>query len=94
MVVVAILTILPGRVDAFHEFEAEAARVMARHGGGIERAIFVPGEPAREVHVLRFPSPEAFAAYRADGELAALAPVRAACVSATLVLVGEDVVAK
>jgi len=90
MLVVAILTIVPGQLDAFHDFEQEVARVMARHGGAIERAVFVPGEPAREVHVLRFPSPEAFAAYRADPALAALAPRRAAAVAATEVLVGEE----
>jgi hypothetical protein len=45
-------------------------------------------------HDVRCPSPAAYAAYRADAELAALAPVRAACISATDVLVGDDVVAK
>jgi hypothetical protein len=91
MVVVAILTVVPGQLDAFRRFEEQAARVMARHGGGVERAVFVPGEPPREVHVLRFPSADAFAAYRADAELVTLASERAACIAATEVLVGEDV---
>jgi uncharacterized protein (DUF1330 family) len=91
VVVVAILTI--GERAAFDAFEARAAAVMARHGAAIERAIGVPGAsgaPAREVHVVRFPDEAAWAAYRADPELAALAPLRARGVIATEALVGAD----
>ena len=89
MLLVAILTIRPGRLDAFRAYEARAAAIMARHGGAIERAVFVPGEPAREVHVVAFPSAAAFAAYRADPALAALAADRDAAIAATEVLAGE-----
>jgi uncharacterized protein (DUF1330 family) len=89
VVVVAILTI--GERAAFDAFEARAAAVMARHGAAIERAIGVPGAPAREIHVVRFPDEAAWAAYRADPELAALAPLRARGIAATEVLVGADV---
>jgi uncharacterized protein (DUF1330 family) len=90
MVIVAILTIRPGALDAFRAFEARAARVMARHGGAIERAVFVDGDPAREIHVVRFASAEGFAAYRADPELTAMAAAREAAIAATEVLVGDD----
>ena len=86
VVVVAILTI--AELDAFEQFAAHAARVMARHGAAIERAIRVP--PDREVHVVRFPDEAAWAAYRADPELAALAPLRARGITATELLVGDD----
>jgi hypothetical protein len=90
LVVVAVLTLVPGRLDAFRAFEREAAAIMARHGAAIERAVYIPGEPQREVHVLRFPDPEAFAAYRADPALAALAVLRDSVIAATEVFVGED----
>lgn len=90
MIVVAILTIAPGRRDAFRDFERRAVSIMARHGGVLERAVFVPGTAEREVHVLRFPTAEAFAAYRADPALRALATLRAEVISATEILVGED----
>jgi hypothetical protein len=90
MIVVAILTIAPGRLDTFRDFERRAAVIMARHGGAIERAVFVPGAQEREVHVLHFPSPASFAAYRADAELVALASMRAEAIVATKILVGED----
>jgi hypothetical protein len=90
LVVVATLTIVPGRLDAFRVFERRAATIMARHGGTIERAVYLPGDPPRELHVLRFPDEPAFAAYRDDPALAALDPPRASVVLATEIAVGED----
>ena len=92
--VVAILTIADR--DAFRAYEARAATIMARHGGAIERAIAIPPAAAdadarwREVHVLRFTDDAAFAAYRADPELRALAAMRAAAITGTAVLTGHD----
>jgi hypothetical protein len=88
MIVVAILTI--AERAAFDAFEALAAQVMARHGAAIERAIRIPGEPEREVHVVRFPSAAAWEAYRADPELVVLRELRARGISATELLVGDD----
>jgi uncharacterized protein (DUF1330 family) len=90
MIVVAMLTIVEGQREAFFAFERQAARVLARHGACVERAIFLPGAPERELHVLRFPDAAAFAAYRADPELAALASLRAQAISATEIAIGED----
>ena len=92
--VVAILTIADR--DAFRAYEARAATIMTRHGGAIERAIAIPpvaddaDAPWREVHVLRFPDDAAFAAYRADPGLRALAALRAAAITGTEVLAGHD----
>ena len=88
LVLVATLTIIPGRRDAFEAYERQAAAIMARHGGAIERAVRIPGDPEREVHVVHFPDAGAFAAYRADPALAALATLRASVIAATEVLVG------
>lgn len=94
MTLVVILTIRPGAVEAFRAFEQAAARIMARHGGAIERAVAIPpaepGAALKEVHVVTFPSPQAFAAYRADPALLALAPRREASIVATEILVGEE----
>jgi hypothetical protein len=37
LLVVAILTIMPGTFDQFREFETRAARILARHGGFLWR---------------------------------------------------------
>lgn len=93
MTLVVILTVRPGALASFRAFETAAARVLARHGGAIERAVFVPprdGELAREIHVVRIPDAAALAAYRADPELSALAELREASIADTTLLVGED----
>lgn len=93
MTLVVILTVRREAAEAFAAHEREAARVMARHGGAIERTVVVPGDdPAvfREVHVVTFPDDAALTAYRADPAMAAVAHLRAASVIATEVLVGHD----
>jgi uncharacterized protein (DUF1330 family) len=91
---VVILTIREGALEELRAFETSAARVMAKHGGSIERSVVIssphPGADAREVHVVTFPDAAAYAAYRADEALVALAPLRARAIVSTEVLVGED----
>ena|SRR5579871_5417334 len=78
---------------AFEAFESKAARIMARHGGRIEQAVRVQptkGEEAPfEVHIVSFPSEAAYAAYRADPEILALADERDRVISRTRVLAGR-----
>ena len=88
------LYVHPGREADFRRFEREAARIMARHGGAIERVIRPLASPAgppppHEIHVVVFPRREAFAAYRADPELAGLAALRQAAIARTEVTEGE-----
>jgi len=94
MLLVVILTVRPEALDAFRAFERQAARIMARHGGRIERAIVIPPGPPgpsfKEVHLVSFPSPEALAAYRADPALQALTPLRETAVLNTEIWVGEE----
>ena len=94
MLLVVTLTIRPGALEAFRDFETRAAAIMAKHGGAIERAIYVPpasdGDDPREVHIVSFPNAQAFAAYRADEALTALAELRNAAIAGTEVLVGEE----
>jgi hypothetical protein len=94
IVIVATLTVRAAALDEFREFERHAARVMARHGGAIERTVFatVDGAPelAREIHLVTFPSEAAFTRYRADPELDAHAPLRARAIVSTELVIGID----
>jgi uncharacterized protein (DUF1330 family) len=94
IVLVVQLYVHPGRAAEFHRFETEAARIMRRHGGRIERVIR-PNGPAtdglpHEVHVVSFESAAGFEGYRADPELRALGALRESAIARTEVLVGTD----
>jgi hypothetical protein len=79
IVLVVSLFVHPGREAELHRFETEAARIMRRHAGRIDRVIRPTGpapEGSRphEIHVVTFESAAAFEAYRSDPELRALGP--------------------
>jgi uncharacterized protein (DUF1330 family) len=92
---VVALFVQPGREVEFHEYEAVAARVMQRYGGGIERVIRT-GEASRgdsqpyEVHIVTFPGQRELDDYRADPELARLMPLRQASILRTEIVIGVD----
>ena len=89
MHLVATLAVRRERLGEFRRFEQSATH----SAGAIERFVAVDDSAAehyREVHVVTFPDAAAFSAYRADPELAALAPLREAAIVATDVLVGDD----
>jgi uncharacterized protein (DUF1330 family) len=93
-ILIAHLFVEPGRNAEFRRFEQAAARIMARHGGRIERVIRPIAAPAGqalpdEIHVVWFPSPERLEAYRQDPELAGLASLRKAAIARTEVILGE-----
>ena len=93
-VIVAIITLHRDSMDIFREYETKAAVLMARYGGAIERT--VTEEPSetqsavREVHIITFPSREAFGRYRADPELEQHAHARATAVAHTQLIFGTD----
>jgi antibiotic biosynthesis monooxygenase (ABM) superfamily enzyme len=88
------LWIHSGREAEFEAYERKVARIMARYGGVIERAIRVSREPDDgsdkpfEVHMLRFPSRDLYDAYQDDAERRSLSGERAAIVTNTDILVG------
>jgi uncharacterized protein (DUF1330 family) len=96
MILLATLTVHPDRVEAFRAFERKAARIMARHGGKIERVIALDPDPEdifyRETHLVSFPDEAALAAYRNDPEFLALASEREACILATAIRRGKEAV--
>jgi hypothetical protein len=95
IVLLVELFVHPGRVDEFRRFETEAARIMRRHGGRIDRVIRPTG-PAQndilphEIHLVSFASAAGFEAYRADPELRALAPLRQSAIARTQITMGVD----
>jgi hypothetical protein len=95
IVLVVTLYVHPGREREFRQFETRAAGIMRRHGGAIERVIRPDAEPIREetaheIHVVTFPNMEAFAAYRSDPDLAALAMLRDLAVARTELTIGRE----
>lgn len=78
-------------VDGFQAYERRAARVLARHGGRIERA-FRPLDAAEdptlpfEIHLVRFPNQAALVAWQADPERAALQEERERLIARTTVI--------
>jgi hypothetical protein len=95
IVLVVSLFVHPGREAEFHRFETEAARIMRRHGGRIDRVIRPTGSapestPPHEIHVVTFRSAAALEAYRADAELRALGPLRESAIARTEVTIGTE----
>jgi hypothetical protein len=95
LVILVQLFIHPGKAAELRRFETEAARIMRRHGGRIDRVIRPTG-PARdgilphEIHLVSFASSVGYEAYRTDPELRALAPLRESAIARTEVTLGVD----
>jgi hypothetical protein len=95
VVLVVSLFIHPGREIEFRQFETEAAHIMKKYEGKIERVIrpTVSGQrnsAPHEIHIVSFPSMAQFDAYRGDTELARLAPLRQVALARTEVIIGEE----
>jgi uncharacterized protein (DUF1330 family) len=91
--ILARLWIHKGRETEFEAYESKVARIMARYGGAIERAIRPSGAPEGsdepfEVHVLKFPSRELYDAYLNDADRRSLSGERAGIITNSDVLVG------
>jgi|GEM_PF-1515033 len=97
LILLATLTVHPDKVDTFQDYERRASRIMARHGGRIERAVVLEPDPEdryyREFHLVTFPDRAALAAYRDDAEFRAVSAMRESCILATAIrygTAGED----
>lgn len=95
VVLVVFVYVNSGMEAEFRRFETEAARVIRKYGGKIERVIRPldsAGQepPPHEVHVVTFPSLDRFESYREDPELADLAPLRLSAIARTEITVGRD----
>lgn len=77
----------------FREFEHQAAAIMARYGGAIERSVVIPAkddEELKEIHIVTFPDEQAFLEYRQDKDIAAVAHLREQSVAGTEIMIGEN----
>jgi len=95
VVLLVSLFIHAGREVEFRQFETQAARIMKKYGGQIERVIRPTISPPsgvapHEIHLVSFPSMEHFAAYRGDTELAKLASLRQTAIDRTEIIIGEE----
>jgi antibiotic biosynthesis monooxygenase (ABM) superfamily enzyme len=91
---VVALFIHPGRSAEFESFETQAAEIMRRVGGRIERRIACstkddPSVPD-EVHLVTFPDVDSYKRYRESSELLALASLRAVAIRKTVVWGGSE----
>ena len=94
IVVIVSLFMHPGQEVRFRQFETAAVRIMRRYGGQVDRVIrplmSAPAAPLpHEVHIISFPSLERLEAYRADTDLAELAPFRQSAIARTEITIGE-----
>jgi len=84
-----------GDIDRFEEFERAAVRIMAKHGGLIERAMRIGrsnvADAPFEIHVTSFPDVAAYAAYQDDPETRELAALRGAVIARTVTHAGTEV---
>ena len=94
MILLATLTVHPDRVEAYKDYERLAARIMAKHGGRIERVVELAPDPEdqfyRETHLVTFPDKNALTAYRNNPDFMALASRRESCILATAIRYGEE----
>jgi antibiotic biosynthesis monooxygenase (ABM) superfamily enzyme len=94
LIIVAALYVHPGMEAEFERFESAAARIMRRYGGAITRRIrCAPGTDQStpyEIHILDFPDAAAFASYRNDAELGAMAELRTSAIRQTTVWSGAN----
>jgi uncharacterized protein (DUF1330 family) len=93
-IVVVALWVLPGRHEDFVRYETSAFSIMARHGGSLSRRLALGDQAGvdapSELHVVTFPDRDAYGAYRADPELAALADLRSRAIVRTVIWEGVD----
>lgn len=87
------LWIHPGQGAAFEVFEREAARIMARHSGRIDRAIRITEQGADapfEVRLVSFPDRAAADSCAGDPETVELRKNRPEIIARTEVLCGQE----
>jgi uncharacterized protein (DUF1330 family) len=94
LTIVAALYIHAGYEAEFEQFETQAASIMRRYGGAVERRIGFANaagdENPHEVHVVTFPNEQSFERYRSDPDLLALADLRNRAIRKTTIWRGQD----
>ena len=94
LILVVTLTVRCEAASEFERFERNAAAIMSRHGGRIERVIKLTEDGPenntfREVHIVSFRDEASFESYRRDPELAALESLRKTAIVSTEITRGR-----
>ncbi len=87
----------PGSEAAFDEFEAHAIPAIARYGGTLHlrirptpaAVVEAAGEVPYEIHLVSFPTDEAFSRFKEDEERKAFLHLKEQSVRATLLIEGR-----
>ena len=93
MWIVATMDIYPEMLDEFRTFEHHAARIMQTYGGAIKQSIVTPSEEEGllcEIHLVYFPSQQAFEGYRQDGALNSLRTQYRHAIARQTIRIGDD----
>ena len=83
------------RLGEFEAYEQQAAKLLEKHGGRIERAVRVENSVNAEnapfeIHFVSFPNEQKFADYRADSKTRQTADLRERIIVRTEIFSGFD----
>jgi uncharacterized protein (DUF1330 family) len=95
IILVVQLFIQTNQEAKFQQYEREAAQIMQKYQGKIEKVIRPiateqSNEQPDEVHIVWFPSLERFESYRQDLDLVKLAELRQSAISRTEIIIGQE----
>lgn len=95
LILVVSLWLKGENVSDFEDYERRAARLLARHGGKIERTVRIKKQASKtdepfEIHVASFPNEQSFTNYLADSERQKLAARRDEIIARTETIFGYD----
>lgn len=94
--VLAMLHAGPEGVEGLRSYETRVIPILRRHGGRLLSAFKPQGnddpEHPDEVHLIEFPSEDAFQSYRGDPEVTRLSELRAIAISKSTIYVSEELV--
>jgi uncharacterized protein (DUF1330 family) len=83
-------------IESLRDYERKVLPILEEHGGKLLSAFTPRGhdhpECPDEIHLIEFPSDEAFQSYRSDERVAKLSEMRGACISKTVVHVSKEMV--
>lgn len=97
LILVVSLWLKDSNREGFEAFERQAAGIMARYDGRMERVIRLDSDPDGpggqhpfEVHLVSFPDRSAWTAYQQDPDTRALALWRGEVIARTVIHTGRD----
>lgn len=95
LILVVSLWLKNETVAAFEDYERQAAKLLEKYGGRIERAVRIKKRANKkngpfEIHIVSFPNEQKFADYKTDSETRKLAETRNEIIARTEILEGFE----